>query len=77
MSVAAAREVVGQPHLSDHALYDNLKKPHGGPVHLIACHKGATEAQARTMLGFPDATVVSPLLAFMLLILCKAFSLFW
>ena len=59
MSVAAAREIVGQPHLSDHALNDNLKKPHGGPVHLIACHKSVTEAQARTMLGFPDATVVS------------------
>jgi hypothetical protein len=59
MSVAAAREIVGQPHLSDHALYDSLKKPHGGPVHLIACHKSVTEAQARTMLGFPDATVVS------------------
>jgi hypothetical protein len=59
MSVAAAREIVGQPHLSDHALYDSLKKRHGGPVHLIACHKSVTEAQARTMLGFPDATVVS------------------
>ena len=59
MSVAAAREIVGQPHLFDHALYDSLKKPHGGPVHLIACHKSVTEAQARTMLGFPDATVVS------------------
>jgi hypothetical protein len=59
MSVAAAREIVGQPHLSDHALYDNLKSPHGGPVHLIACHKSVTEAQARTMLGFPNATVVS------------------
>jgi len=32
---------------------------HGGPVHLIACHKSVTEAQARTMLGFPNATVVS------------------
>ena len=60
MSVAAAREIVGQPHLSDHELYDNLKKSHGGPVHLIACHKSVTEAQARTMLGFPNATVVSP-----------------
>jgi hypothetical protein len=59
MSVAAAREIVGQPHLSDHALYENLKKSYGGPVHLIACHKSVTEAQARTMLGFPNATVVS------------------
>jgi hypothetical protein len=29
------------------------------PVHLIVCHKSVTEAQARTMLGFPGATVAS------------------
>ncbi len=60
MSVPAAREIVGQPHLSDHALYGSLTKLHGGPIYLVACQKGVTEAQARTMLGFPDATVVSP-----------------
>lgn len=59
MSVPAAREVVGQPHLLDHRLSDRLRKFHGGPVHVVACHKGNTESQARTMLGFPDATVVS------------------
>ena len=59
MSVPAAREVVGQPHLLDHRLSDSLKKYHGGPVHVVACHKGNTESQARAMLGFPDATVVS------------------
>jgi hypothetical protein len=30
-----------------------------GPVHLIACHRGATESQSLKHLGFPDATVVS------------------
>jgi hypothetical protein len=30
-----------------------------GPVHIIACHKTVTEAQAINLLGFPDATVVS------------------
>jgi hypothetical protein len=30
-----------------------------GPVHLIGCHKTATETQATRLLGFPDATVVS------------------
>lgn len=60
VSVSAAREIVGQPHLFDHTIHDKLKKIHGGPVHLIACQKGVTEAQARAMLGFPDATVVSP-----------------
>jgi hypothetical protein len=59
MSVPAAREVVGQPHLQDHRLSERLKKFHGGPVHVVACHKGNTESQARAMLGFPDATVVS------------------
>lgn len=59
MSVAAAREIVGQPHLADHGLHGRLTKVHGGPVHMIVCHKNVTESQARTMLGFPDATVVS------------------
>lgn len=59
LSVSGAREIVGQPHLSDHDLHAELLKLHGGPVHVIACHKTVTEAQARTMLGFPDATVVS------------------
>lgn len=59
MSVSAAREEVGQPHLMDHQLWDSLEKHSGGPIHVVACHKGCTESQARTMLGFPDATVVS------------------
>lgn len=59
MSVPAAREVVGQPHLLDHRLSERLKRFDGGPVHVVACHKGNTESQARAMLGFPDATVVS------------------
>jgi hypothetical protein len=59
MSVPAARELVGQPHLLDHRLNARLKKVDGGPVHIVACHKGNTESQARAMLGFPDATVVS------------------
>jgi hypothetical protein len=59
MSVPAAREVVGQPHLLDHKLIERVKRFHGGPVHIVACHKGNTESQARAMLGFPDATVVS------------------
>jgi hypothetical protein len=31
----------------------------GGPLHIIACHRTATETQAIKLLGFPDATVVS------------------
>src|SRR5947209_1811574 len=58
LSVAAAREFVGQPHLRDHADAVRLKKCHGGPVHVIACQRGATESQAQRMLGYPNATVV-------------------
>lgn len=59
-TVAAAREMVGRPFLRDHERTGLLKKAQG-PVHLIACHRGATETQARALLGFPDAIVVSDL----------------
>jgi len=58
LSQSAAREMVGQPFLMDYTLHDQLKDGDGGPVHLVACYKGATESQALKMLGFPDATVV-------------------
>ena len=58
LSQAAARELVGQPYLLDYTLHDQLKNGDGGPIHLVACYKGATESQALKMLGFPDATVV-------------------
>ncbi|MGE7992501.1 DUF4062 domain-containing protein [Pseudomonas sp. NPDC089554] len=57
-TVSAARELVGKPFLRDHEYVDLLKGAHG-PLHLIACHRGATETQATALLGFPDATVVS------------------
>jgi hypothetical protein len=61
LSVGQARESVGQPFLRDHLLADNLKGKRGGPIHIIACHKTATESQAAKLLGFPDATfVVAP-----------------
>jgi hypothetical protein len=58
-NVSAAREMVGQPFLRDHEASAELKTTIGGPVHIIACHKGVTEAQAMSLLGFPDATIVS------------------
>ena len=57
ISVGAAKEMVGQPFLRDHELSPFLKANRGGPVHIIACHKTATEAQATKLLGFPDATM--------------------
>lgn len=58
-TVPAAREMVGQPFLKDHMLTESLKSDSGGPVHIIACQKNVTEAQAMGLLGFPDATIVS------------------
>jgi hypothetical protein len=59
LSVGAARELVGQPFLRDYVLAPSLTGKRGGPLHVIACHKGATDSQARKLLGFPDATVVA------------------
>lgn len=59
LSVPAAKEMVGQPFLRDYATFGDLKRAKAsGPVHLIACQKGVTEAQALRLLGFVDATVV-------------------
>lgn len=57
-SVAAAREMVGRPHLRDHQLASKLAGA-DGPLHLIACHRSVSESQATNLLGFPDATVIS------------------
>ena len=59
LTVGAAKEMVGQPFLRDYLLADKLTGKRGGPIHLIACHKNATESQALKLLGFPDATVVT------------------
>ena len=58
LSVAPAKEMVGQPFLEDHLQVKSLSGSKGGPVHIIACHKTATETQARKLLGFPDAMIV-------------------
>jgi hypothetical protein len=58
LAVGPARERLGQPFLRDHELAPALRG-RSGPVHLVACQRGATEAQATRILGFPDATLVS------------------
>jgi len=60
MTVASAREMVGRPFLRDHELAGKMGGDIQGPVHVIACHKGVTENQAVSMLGYPDATIVTP-----------------
>lgn len=59
LTVGPAREMVGQPFLRDHELSGSLAEEMGGPLHVIACHRTATETQAAKLLGFPDATIVS------------------
>lgn len=60
LTVGPAKEMVGQPFLRDHKYYKWLQKERcGGPIHVIACQKAATESQAIKLLGFPDATVVN------------------
>lgn len=59
LSVGPAKESVGQPFLKDHQLEESLTGDRGGPLHIIACHKTATESQAAKFLGFPDATLVA------------------
>ena len=60
VSIASARERVGQPFLQDFRKNKQLLKDDNtiGPVHIIGCHKTVTETQARNILGFPDAIIL-------------------
>jgi hypothetical protein len=58
MNVSSAREMVGQPFLKDHEYIRSNPGKCSGPIHLIGIHKGATEQQAITLLGHPDAVIV-------------------
>jgi len=58
LSIANARERVGQPFLDDFRNYKKINKDSIGPIHIIGCHKTVTESQARNILGFPDATIL-------------------
>lgn len=57
-TTGAAREMLGRPFLRDHEFAKHLDRA-AGPLHVIGCHRTATEAQAAALLGFPDATIVS------------------
>src|SRR5580704_9984988 len=58
MSTAAARELVGQPFLNDYQQTETWPVETNGPVHVIACQKSVSEAQAVRQPGFPDVIVV-------------------
>ena len=57
-SIAAAREIAGLPFLEDHLHMEQLKRGVVGPIHIVGYHKGVTERQALSFLGYPDSTVV-------------------
>jgi len=59
MSIASAREMVGQPFTRDHLSNSLLTGDTVGPVHLIGCMKGVSEAQAMALIGVPDVTLVT------------------
>jgi len=60
LSIASAREKVGQPFLHDFKMSDIFMSDENiiGPIHLIGCNKSVTETQTRNILGFPDATIL-------------------
>ena len=60
LSIASAREKVGQPFLHDFKMSDIFSADENiiGPIHIIGCHKSVTETQTRNILGFPDATIL-------------------
>lgn len=60
LGLAASREFVGRPFLTDHLVAPDYPAKVAGPVHVIATPGAVTAAQARAMLGFPDATIVTP-----------------
>lgn len=54
-SISEARELVGRPYLNDVTAIENVStRKIYGPVHIIACHKGITEAQVYSFMGHPD-----------------------
>jgi len=58
LSIASAREKVGQPFLDDFTKNKLLHDDIIGPIHIIGCHKSVSETQTRNILGFPDATIL-------------------
>jgi hypothetical protein len=57
-SIGPAREMLGQPFRHDHDHFTAERRRTIGPFHIVACHKNATAAQVRRVLGLDDATVV-------------------
>ncbi|MDJ0680255.1 MAG: DUF4062 domain-containing protein [Xenococcaceae cyanobacterium MO_167.B52] len=60
MTIPAAKEMIGQPFLSDYKDHKFLEDKYVGIVHLIASYGKVTEAQTRKLIGCSDIMIVSP-----------------
>jgi hypothetical protein len=63
MSVDDAKQFTGRPFLNDqeHIKVDSKKKGiarNSGPIHFIAVYESATEGQVKSMIGYPDVSVI-------------------
>src|SRR5688500_4073684 len=57
---SAVRERIADALRRDHLLAPQLDSERAaGPVHLVACHRGVTEAQALRLVGSPDAIAIA------------------
>lgn len=59
LSIPSALEIVGQPFQNDYKISNIVRNRYIGPLHIIGCHKTATENQARKLLGFSDAIIIA------------------
>lgn len=57
MSVADARNRIGRPFVYEHRLIENIPEK-SGVVHIIGVYGNTTEIQAKTLVGYPDITVI-------------------
>ncbi len=57
---ATARERIADLHRRDHLFVAQLAREGAtGPVHVVACHRAVTEAQALRLVGSPDAIAIA------------------
>lgn len=57
MSIADARNLIGRPFLQEHELIRGNKLS-SGAIHFVAGYGNISEAQAKSLVGYPDVTVI-------------------
>jgi hypothetical protein len=68
MSVSDARNTIGRPFLEEHNFIKNKehKKYKTGVIHFVAVYGSVTETQVKTIVGYPDLTVIKASFGFYL-----------